>query len=501
MSPDRLPRSQQDSLTHVSRGAPRLPFRAAPAPGRRRRGVLFRTELRELLRVAGPIIVSQLGGIAMTTTDTIMVAPLGPEALASTAVAHAVHVTAVMLCIGTLFGMSPLVSQAFGAGNRDDCRRTLVSGLWLALLLAGPVTAFSLAGRSVASLLGQDPRVAALAGDFLLALAPGLLPMLLYAACRQYLDGMGLTWISMVITLLGIAVNVVGNVVLIWGVDGVVPAMGVAGSGLSTSLVRWAMLVAMAAFLLRRPDLSPVGRVSLRPAWDRVRRIAAVGLPVGAQNAAEVGIFSLAAVMMGWLGPVQLAAHQVTINIASATFMVAVGASLAGSIRVGQHIGARNPRAVHRAALGTYLLSTGFMSLCALAFLAFPGALIGVYTDDPGIVRYGTALLFMAALFQLFDGAQVTGLSVLRGAADTRVPMLITLVGYWAVGLPVAWWLGFRTPLAHTGIWAGLVASLAVVALLLAWRVRLVLWHRPLVPAVARPADLSGDAVPALAGD
>lgn len=476
------------------------------APGRRRRGRLFANETRQLLRLAGPIVVSQLGNIAMNLTDTLMVAPLGPEALAAAAVGFAVHVTAIMVCTGTLMGMSPLVSQAFGAGDRDECRRILVNGLWLGLVLALPVTAVSLNGPWVAGLLGQEPAVGELAGGFLLSLAPGIVATMLYFACRQYLDAIGLTWPAMVLTFLGVAVNIVGNTILIWGVEGVVPPLGVVGAGLSTSIVRWAMVLGMVVFFLRRPDLSPVGRVSLRPAWARVRRVLGVGAPVGAQMGAEVGIFSLAAVMMGWLGAVQLAAHQVAINVASATFMVGVGVSLAGSIRVGQHIGARNPRAVHRAATATYLLSLGFMGVCALAFLVFPETLIGLYTSDPEIIRYGTGLLFMAALFQIFDGAQATGLAVLRGAADTRVPMLITLLGYWVVGLPAAYLLGFRTEMEHVGIWAGLSLALAVVGVLLAWRARLVLWRRPLVPAAQAPAPPhAGEAgeggYPVLAGD
>lgn len=483
----------------VSTGARRAPlrdrFRAPPLPGRRRRGLLFLNELRALLKLAGPLIVSQLGGIAMNTTDTIMVAPLGARSLAAVGVANAVHFTTLMLCMGTLMGMSPLVSQAFGAGQRDECRRVYVNGLWLAVLLAVPVTAVSVLGRPIAAALGQDPRVAALAGEYLMALAPGVLAAALFMASRQYLDAMGLTWAAMIMTFIGVAVNVVGNTVLIWGVEGVVPAMGVAGAGMSTSLVRWAMLIAMAVFVARRSDLRPWGRVSLRPRLARMWRIVTIGMPIGLQTAFEGGIFALAALMMGWLGPVQLAAHQVTINLASATFMVAMGASLAGSIRVGQHVGARNPRAVHRAAVGTYLLSLGFMGLCALLFLAAPGFLVGLYTSDPQIVRYGASLLFMAALFQVFDGAQVTGLAVLRGAGDTRVPMLINLLGYWAVGLPIAYLLGFRTPMEHMGIWTGLVVSLALVGAALAWRVRLVLWNRPLVPLSTRAPEM------ALAGD
>ncbi|HEX2206011.1 MAG TPA: MATE family efflux transporter [Longimicrobium sp.] len=477
-------------MAAAARGAVPARFSgAAPAPGRRRRALLFAHELRTLLRVAAPIILSQLGGIAMNVTDTIMVAPLGPAALAAAGLGMSVHVTLLMVCTGVLMGMTPLVSQAFGAGERDECRRLLVQGLWLALIVSVPVTLVSLLGRPIALRMGQDPAVAAAGGAFLQALAPGALALVVFAAFRQYLDGMGLTRVAMAITFLGLVANVFANRALIHGVPGFVEPMGVVGAAVATSFVRWVMLVVMVAYVLRRSDLTPVGRAALRLVPARLKQIAAIGVPIGAQMGAEVGIFSLAAVMMGWLGPVQFAAHQVVINIASATFMVALGASVAGSIRVGQHVGAGNPRGARRAAVGAYLLSVGFMSLCALLFLAAPRWLISLYTTDPGILRYGTGLLFMAALFQVFDGAQVAGLTALRGAADTRVPMVITLLGYWAVGLPVAYYLGFRTSMAHLGIWTGLVVSLAVVSVFLAWRVRRVIWHGTLRRAAAPVPD------------
>jgi MATE family multidrug resistance protein len=425
-------------------------------------------------------MASQLGGIAMNTTDTIMVGRLGATALAAAGLATAVQFTLTVMCNGVVMGMSPLVSQAFGAGDRGECRRILVQGLWIAAALALPATVISLWGGRLALLLGQAPEVALLAGGYLAALAPGVLPLLLFMAFRQYLEGMGVTRAAMWMTLGGVILNVLGNQALIWGVPGVVRPLGVVGSGVATTVVRWAMLVGMVAYVLRSPELHPFRGVSLRPAAERLRRILGLGVPVGAQLGAEVGIFALSAVMMGWLGPAQLAAHQVTINVATTTYMVPLGASIAGSIRVGQHVGAGNRRAVHRAALATYVLALGFMGCCALVFVAAPEAVIGLYTRDPEILGIGATLLLLAALFQIFDGAQAAGICVLRGAGDTRLPMWITMVGYWGVGFPVAYLLGFRTSMAHTGIWMGLTVSLAVVALLMALRVRQVLWasHR-----------------------
>jgi MATE family multidrug resistance protein len=466
----------------------------AALPGRRRRARLFAHEVRELLRLAGPIIVSQLGGVAMNMTDTIMVAPLGAEALAAAGTAFSAHVFLMMLATGTIMGMAPLVSQAYGAGDHAETRRVLAQGLWVAVLVSIPVTALSAAGGAVTHALGQPPAVADIAGGYLAALAPGVLPLMLFFAFRQYLDGMGVTRVAMALSFAGVGLNILANWALIWGVEGIVPAMGVVGAGIATTVVRWAIFFAMVAYVASRADLTPFGRTPLRPVWGRMRRIAAIGIPVGTTMGAEVGCFAFAALMMGWLGPVQMAAHQIAINLASTTFMVALGASLAGSIRVGQHIGARRERSVHRAVAATYLVSLGFMGLCALLFLLAPEPLIGIYTRDPAIVGYATALMFMAALFQIFDGAQVTGLSVLRGAADTRVPMGITLAGYWLVGIPVGYYLGFHTPMREIGIWTGLTVSLGLVAALLLWRVRRVIYGRPPAPVVAPPrVALAGD--------
>ena len=456
----------------------------AARPGRRRRALLYLHELRALMRVAGPIVVSQLGGIVMNTTDTIMVGPLGAESLAGAGLGNAIFMASLVICTGTLMGMSPLVAQAFGAGDRRECRRVLVQGLWLAALLAVPMTVLCFFGLPIARALGQPETVSRLAGGYLWAIAWGVAPMLLFMAFRQYLDGMSLTRPAMAMTFIGVAVNVVGNQLLIYGFRAelpllgtwTVPAGGLVGAGWSTTLVRWAMLAAMLVYVLRRRDLAPFAGVSLKPVAARLRRMLIIGAPIGVQLMAEIGVFSFAVVMMGWLSPVAQAAHQVTINIASATFMVALGTSLAGTIRVGQHVGAGSPRGVQRSVLTTYALVTAFMTLCALGFLAAPRWILELYTRDPEIITVGLALMVMAAAFQVFDGAQVAGLCALRGAADTRVPMWITVLAYWVIGAPAAYLLGFHTRMGAQGVWLGLVLSLAVAAVLLGWRVRRVLW-------------------------
>jgi multidrug resistance protein, MATE family len=450
-------------------------------------------EIGNTLRLAGPIIASQLGQTGMNTADTIQVGPLGPEALAAAGIGSSIQIVAFFLIGGIVIGMGPLVSQAFGAGDVAECKRIARQGFWMALLLSIPVTLLMLIGEPLALLFGQQPDIASRAGDYMAALAPGMPAAILFLAMRQYLEGMGHTAPPMIATLGGLALNVLLNHMLIWGV-GPFPELGVIGSGYATSLVRWSMVLALVAYVVAHPELDPL-RDAPPDAWraDRPRMtlIARIGAPIGLQYGLEIGLFAYAALMMGWFGAVQVAAHQVTINIAATTFMVALGTSMAGSIRVGQTIGARQPEQTRHAVLATYILTLGFMAACAVVFLVMPRALIGLYTSDARILALGQSLLMVAAAFQVFDGGQVAGISVLRGAGDTQVPMVIAAIGYWGVGLALALWLGFRTELGPIGIWIGLAAGLAAVAFALGFRVRRVIW-RGSPSALVEQAELRG---------
>jgi MATE family multidrug resistance protein len=440
----------------------------------------FWEEAGGLLRLAGPLVVSHVATIGMTTVDTLMVAPLGPVPLASMAAAVAVHVFLIMVGTGIVLGMTPLVSQAEGASDRPEARRVLIQGLWLASLVSIPLVGVSLFGPWLARLLGQEPAVADLAGRYLVALAPGIIPLMLFTALRQFIEGLGFTKPSMVFLLSGLGLNVLADWALIYGVADVIPAMGALGSAWATSAVRGALLVAMGVYLARHPDLRPFADVSHRPRLRRMAHIARIGAPIGGQIGLEVGVFSFAALMMGWFGASALAAHQVTINLAATTFMVALGASLAGTIRVGQHVGARREHRVRLAAASTYMLAIGFMAVFAAAFLILPDWLVGLYTDDPEVVGIATGLLLVAALFQVFDGAQVAGMCVLRGVADTRIPMLIAAFSYWGVGAPVGWLLAFPLGVGPAGVWIGLSIGLALAAGALLVRVRHSLWRSDL---------------------
>ena len=442
-----------------------------------------------MLKLAGPIIASQLGQTGMNTADTIQVGPLGATALASAGIGSAIHVVVLFIGGGILVGMGPLVSQAFGAGRIDECRHVARQGLWLALAISVPVMLTMLAGRPIALLFGQRPEIAELAGAYMVALAPGVPAMLLFLALRQYIEGIGHTAPAMIVSLAGLALNVLLNQVLIYG-WGPIDAMGVVGSSYATSIVRWAMFFALVTYVLAHRGLDPVRSADARAwrlDWSRLGAILRIGAPIGAQFGLEIGLFAFAAVMMGWFGPVEVAAHQVTISIASTTFMVALGTSMAGSIRVGQTIGARDIPGMRAAILASYILAVGFMGFCALVFVAAPSFLIGLYTEDPAILAMGGQLLMVAAAFQVFDGAQVAGITVLRGAGDTMTPAWLAAAGYWGVGMVCALALGFATTLGPIGVWIGLCAGLAAVAITLVVRVRRMLWLRDPGSLVEQP--------------
>src|SRR5690606_14303883 len=306
-------------------------------------------------------------------------------------VGSAIHFFALVVSMGLVLGTGPLISQAFGAGRNDECRAWLVQGAWVALAASIPVVWVSLVGERIALLLGQEPEVAAIAGAYMRTLVPGAPGWMLFMAFRQYVEGMGRPRAPTVITLFGLALNAIADWVLIDGIDGIIPAYGAVGAGWATTVVRLAMLAAAVLYLAKQPGLWPArrgDRLAPRPAL--LRRIVVVGAPIGGQLGLEVGRFSFAAaIMMGWLGAVQPAGHQMAITLAAPAFMAARGTSLAAPIRVGHHIGARPPAGAQRAALTAYALSVGFMGLCGLVFLTFPTRLVGLYTTSPEVVRLG----------------------------------------------------------------------------------------------------------------
>jgi MATE family multidrug resistance protein len=290
----------------------------------------------------------------------------------------------------------------------------------------------------------------------------------LFTAFRHYLQGMNLVRPIMVVLVSANLVNVFANWLLIFGKLGF-PAMGAEGAGWATCISRVYMCLGLLAYILYRERRYDVGlsRRSLALDVDRIRHLTRLGFPAALQRGLEIGVFAMATALIGRLDPVSLAAHQIAINIASVTFMVPLGISSAGAVRVGQALGRRDPQAARRSGWTALFLSSAFMSVAGLTLLLIPRVILRGFTTDPAVIATGVTLLFIAAIFQLFDGLQVVATGVLRGAGDTRTAVVTNVVGHWLLGLPIGYVLCFELGWGAPGLWVGLSVGLIAVGVLL----------------------------------
>jgi multidrug resistance protein, MATE family len=425
----------------------------------------FRSELRALLRLAIPVVLSELGWMAMTIVDIIMVGRLSPAAIGAVGVSSAIFYTPSLFGIGLLLGLDTLVSQAFGRGDYDDCHRALAQGVYLAVAYTPIAMLLVSIAPHFFPAMGITEAVRDPATAYTRLLVYSTLPLLLYAAFRRYLQGVGKVRPVTFALISANLINWFGNWALIYGKLGL-PAMGVRGSALSTCLAR----VYMAAVLIwwawkhERDRGHPLFAhwPGLRPA--QFRRLLQLGWPAASQMLFEVGAFSLATLFAARLSPDVLAAHQIVLNCASVSYMVPLGFSAAAAIAVGHAVGAGNRPLARRAGSIAIAIGGVFMAAAAAAFLIVPRTLIHIYTHDSKTVAVGVRLLAVAAVFQIFDGVQGIGTGALRGLGQTRGPMLINLVAYGAIGLPIGYLLCFKTPLGIYGLWTGLTLALIFAA-------------------------------------
>jgi MATE family multidrug resistance protein len=426
-----------------------------------------------MFALALPVVLAEIGWVTMGMVDTLMVGRLSAEAIGAVGLGTSLFMGITVFAMGLLLGLDPLVAQAFGAGRLEDCHRWLLHGIVLSLALTVPVTALLLALEASLDRWGLDATVLALARPYFRIVAWSLLPLLLYASFRRYLQAMGSVRPVTVALISANIINVVVNWMLIFGRLGA-PAMGVAGAAWATVLSRVVMAGVLAAVIVyrergRRPGLF---ETPLRIELDRLRRLVALGLPAAVQITLEVGVFAASTVLASRLAPVALASHQIAINIAAFTFMVPFGIASAGAVRVGHAIGRRDPDGASRAGWTAILFGTVFMAAAAVAFLAVPRVFIGAFTSDRFVLALGSTLLGVAAVFQLFDGLQGVSTGVLRGAGDTHSPMVWNLAGHWFVGLPLGYWLCFVAGYGVIGLWWGLSVGLIIcgLALVVVWR-------------------------------
>jgi MATE family multidrug resistance protein len=434
----------------------------------------LKLELPPMARLAGPVVTAELGWMTMGVVDTIMVGHVSPAAMGAVSIGGVLFYTVAIFGTGMLLGLDTLVSQSFGAGDVVDCHRSLLNGVYVCvpvgLTLMGVVWLFPAFLRS----FGIDPAVLQEAIPFLYAIGWSVFPLLLYFAFRRYLQGMNLVKPVMFALISANLANLAGDWILVFGHFGV-RAMGAEGAGWSTCLSRIYMASVLLAYILYHERRYRTGwrETPLAPDLPRIRRLIGLGLPAAMQLSFEVGVFAAATTLIARLGADVLAAHQVAMNAASFTYMVPLGIGAAAAVRVGQALGRGDVAAASRAGWTATLMGAGFMSCAGIVFVLAPGAIVSIYTPDPNVLAVGVSLLAVAAAFQLFDGIQTVTTGALRGAGDTRTPMLCHLLGYWGLGFPLGYVLCFKLNWGAVGLWTGLCVALIAIGIVLGivwWR-------------------------------
>lgn len=431
-----------------------------------------RGELSRLIHLAVPVVCAELAWMAMNIVDVMMVGRLSVASIGAVSLGSTVHFAVMITGIGLLLSLDTYVSQAFGAGRVRECQKALMQGIYLALLLTPLVMGLVWGVKATMGRWGVEPEVLELSGPYLDALNWSTGPLLVYQAFRRYLQGIGLVRPLMLVVIAANGINAFVNWLLIFGMWGA-PRLGVVGSGIATTAAR-VMMLAMAGGVAawhHRREVGPWSAIPREVDWKLMRGIVLLGAPAAGHLFLEMGIFSMATILASKMDQASLAAHQIVLNMASVTFMVPLGISAAGAVRVGHLIGAKDFAGARRAGWLAVALGVGFMVLAGLAFMAVPGPLIRAYTDDAAVIRLATSLIVLAAIFQIFDGAQVASTGVMRGAGETHLPLYCNLVAYYAIGLPIAYFLGRWADWGVLGLWIGLAVGLVVAgtALVIGW--------------------------------
>lgn len=437
----------------------------------------MRREAGPMMRIAGPLVAAELGWMFQGVVDTMMVGrlPDSAAAIAGSAIGGMAFYYTVIFLEGILFGMDPLVAQAFGAKRYDDCHRTFMASLYFVLPVAPLHMWLVWQALPWMRMYGIDHTVMAQAEAFTSSLMWSTLPLLLYMAARHYLQAMDHVKIVMFTLISANLVNWFFNWLLIFGNWGL-PAMGVEGSGWATVIARCYMAALMLGYILRidRRDRLHVFRAGLRARLGDVLRIFRFGVPAAIQIGFELAVFAISLLWIGTLGALPLAAHQVALNVVATTYMVPLGIGAAASVRVGQALGRGDAAGARGAGWVAIGMGGAFMALCGIVLLLVPASIARLFTDDASVIAAAASLLLVGAMFQLFDGIQAVASGALRGAGLTRISMVAFLVGYWTAGLPLGYWLCFRQGWGARGLWVGFLAGLGSIAVVLVaiWRVK-----------------------------
>lgn len=434
---------------------------------------LYKAHYRSNLKLAVPVVISQLGHTLVTFADSVIVGQFaGTVPLAAVSLGGSIFGVFMMAGIGIAYGLTPLVAQEDGRGNFFACSRLLSHSL-VVNILAGVLLFLAIWFGSVLIIdrLDQAPEVAEQTKPYLNLLGFSIIPLMLFLTFKQFAEGLGFTRQAMQISIWGNVINVILGIIFVKGLFGIEP-MGVKGVGYSTLIDRSLMGLVMMAYVLKasrfRNYIRAFSLKKLRTAL--FKRLVGLGLPVAMQYIFEISAFSGAAVMVGWIGATEQAAHQIALNLAAMTYMMASGVSAAASIRAGNNLGKRDFRNLRLSAISSYHIVIAFMLFTALIFIVCNQWLPRLYSRDPGVIGIASGLLIIAGFFQLFDGTQVVGLGILRGMGDVNVPTFITMLAYWVFGLPAGYFAGFYLGWGVYGIWAGLLTGLLAASVQLFFR-------------------------------
>ncbi len=419
--------------------------------------------LRNNIKLAYPVMLSQLGHISVSVADSMMVGQIGALPLAAASLGNSIFMVIMLFGIGVSYGITPLVASAYGEKSAskllDFLRHGLVSNFIMGLLLFGVIVVVS----PVLYHLDQEPDVVVKAIPYLSIVGFSIIPLMVFQTFRQFTEGLHLTRQAMIISILGNLFNIFLNYLLIYGKWGF-PAMGLNGAAVATLVDRVLMAIAMGYFVFRYRKLKAYTTgFHLRKLSSGIfKKLLKIGIPSGMQFIFEVGAFAAAAIMIGWLGANSLAAHQIALNLAGISYMAATGIAAAATIRVGFYLGQNDYVNMRMAGLASFIMVMIFMTVCGITFILGRNFLPSLYIDDPEVISLAAGMLIVAAFFQISDGVQVVGLGVLRGLSDVKVPTIVTLFAYWVIALPVGYTLGFVFEMGTIGVWTGLLIGLSI---------------------------------------
>ena len=431
----------------------------------------YREHIKRTIKLSYPVIIGQLGFIMMGVVDSLMVGVLGPVPLAAASLGNSLTLLIFIVGIGVSFAVTPLVAIAVGAKKFTECGIYFRQSLLVNITFGFILMSVTLLCSELIIYFDQPVEVMTITKSYTKILGLSAIPMMLFQTYKQFIEGLSVMKPAMIITILANVVNAFTNWILIFGNLGF-PALGLDGAGWATFSSRLFMAAGLMIYVMHKQffkqyDVSFHFKNINIPV---IKKILSLGLPSGIQYFFEVGAFAFAVLMIGWLGTNQLAAHQIAINLASISFMVVLGLSTAGGIRVGNAVGEQNIKGVRQAGFTTIILAVCFMAISGIVFIVFRNLLPMLYIDDETVISIASSLLVIAALFQLSDGVQAVGIGILRGLTDVKIPTSITFIAYWIVGLPTGYLLGFILGYDVEGVWVGLLAGLTTSAVLLTLR-------------------------------